>query len=177
VRDPEALRAAFSYHPTYYRTGVDSDDAPTNFFELGMQNSRGFRALKVWLSLRQAGRQGYTRLIADDIALSREMEKALRAHPEMEVVTQNLSICTFRYMPKGAGSLGEEYLNKLNSAILAAIQEGGKAFVSNAVVGGKMLLRACVVNFRTTVEDVRALPGIVAGYGRTIHARIGPRGD
>ena len=47
----------------------ESDDAPTNYFEYGPQNSRGFRALKVWLSLKQAGQEGFSRMIGDDLAL------------------------------------------------------------------------------------------------------------
>ncbi len=67
VRDPEKLRAAFSYHPVYYHFGVEA----TNYFDLGAQNSRGFRALKVWLALQQVGREGYERMISDDIRLAR----------------------------------------------------------------------------------------------------------
>ena len=73
VRDPERLRAAFAYHPPYYHFGQEA----TNFVDFGPQNSRGFRALKVWLALRQAGRSGYARMIGDDIALSRRMHQAV----------------------------------------------------------------------------------------------------
>src|ERR1700733_4239714 len=66
VRDPEKRRAAFSYHPVYYHFGVEA----TNYFDLGPQNSRGFRALKVWLALQQVGREGYERMISDDIRLA-----------------------------------------------------------------------------------------------------------
>ena len=57
VRDPEALRAAFAYHPPYYHF----EERATNYVDYGPQNSRGFRALKVWLALRQVGAAGYRR--------------------------------------------------------------------------------------------------------------------
>jgi glutamate/tyrosine decarboxylase-like PLP-dependent enzyme len=73
VRDPKHLIDSFSFHPAYYHFSDSDGETPTNFHELGMQNSRGFRALKVWLGLRQAGRDGYVRMIRDDIALTETM--------------------------------------------------------------------------------------------------------
>jgi aromatic-L-amino-acid decarboxylase len=75
VRDPEALRRAFSYHPPYYHF----EEQATNYVDFGPQNSRGFRALKVWLALQQAGASGYRRMIEDDIALSRHGGRRRRA--------------------------------------------------------------------------------------------------
>ena len=95
VKRPEDLRNAFSYHPPYYRFG----DEVLNFVDYGLQNSRGFRALKVWLALQHIGRAGYVASIAEDMRLSRKMCDLLQAHPEFEVLTQNLSITTFRYVP------------------------------------------------------------------------------
>jgi aromatic-L-amino-acid decarboxylase len=66
VREPQRLNEAFGYTPAYYRFGTEGDEPPINYYELGMQNSRGFRALKVWLGLRQAGREGYERMIGRD---------------------------------------------------------------------------------------------------------------
>ena len=143
----------------------------TNFHELGPQNSRGFRALKVWLGLRQAGRDGVVRMISDDIELSRALFRAAAAHPELQTGTQGLSIATFRYVPTelatGTGE-AEAALNELNTELLARLQASGEAYLSNAVVGGRFLLRACVVNFRTTLADVEAIPGIVARIGREV---------
>src|SRR5690606_34021127 len=95
VRDPERLRQAFSYHPSYYHF----DEHPPNYVDFGMQNSRGFRALKVWLALQQAGAAGYRESIAADIALSRRLAAAVEAHEELDLRTQNLSITTFRFVP------------------------------------------------------------------------------
>ena len=69
------------------------------FVDLGPQNSRGFRALKVWLALRHAGASGYRRMISDDILLSRALADAVEKRGDLQLVTQDLSITTFRYIP------------------------------------------------------------------------------
>jgi glutamate/tyrosine decarboxylase-like PLP-dependent enzyme len=172
VRDPDALRRAFSYHPPYYHF----EEQATNYVDFGPQNSRGFRALKVWLALRQAGASGYRRMIGDDIALSRAMADAIAAHPELELVTQDLSITTFRYIPaalRGNDSDAvREYIDGLNRTLLDTLQRGGDLFVSNAVVSGRYVLRACIVNFYTTRTDVEAVPGIVVRTGAAIDRNI-----
>ncbi len=95
VRDPELLRAAFAYHPPYYHF----EEQATNYVDYGPQNSRGFRALKVWLALKQVGASGYRKMIGDDIRLSQAMAQAVSGHAELQLVTQDLSIATFRYVP------------------------------------------------------------------------------
>jgi aromatic-L-amino-acid/L-tryptophan decarboxylase len=173
VRDAEALRAAFAYHPPYYHF----EERTTNYVDYGPQNSRGFRALKVWLALRHAGAAGYRRMIADDIALSRAMAEAVQAHAELELVTQALSITTFRYVPadlraRVGDADTEAHLDALNRALLDRLQHDGDVFVSNAVVAGRYLLRACIVNFHTTRADVEAVPAIVARVGREIDREL-----
>ena len=95
VRDPETLRGAFAHGAPYYHFG----ELATNYFEYGLQNSRGFRALKVWLALQQVGRSGYVQMMRDDIHLARALHNLLADYPEIEALSQNLSITTFRYVP------------------------------------------------------------------------------
>jgi glutamate/tyrosine decarboxylase-like PLP-dependent enzyme len=176
VRDPQHLVNAYSFHPEYYHFD-NVEDVAINYYEYGFQNSRGFRALKVWLALRQVGRDGYTEMVRQDIALARALYDAAAAHPELEAVGHSLSITTFRYVPAdlhAGGTAVEEYLNRLNTDLLTAIQTSGKLFVSNAVLGGQFLLRACIVNFRTALGDVEAIPGIVAGLGRDLDRTLRP---
>jgi aromatic-L-amino-acid/L-tryptophan decarboxylase len=176
VREAQRLNDAFAYSPTYYRFETGGDEPPVNYYELGLQNSRGFRALKVWLGLKQAGREGYVRMIGDDCRLAASLHRHVAAHPELEAATLGLSIATFRYVPRdlrGAGA-AESYLNALNEALLARLKKGGQVFVTNAVLDGRFLLRACIVNFRTTEADVAAIPGIVAAAGREVDAELRP---
>jgi aromatic-L-amino-acid decarboxylase len=172
VRDPQHLIDAYSFHPAYYHFSDSGDgEIPTNFHEFGLQNSRGFRALKVWLGLRQAGRDGYIRMIGDDIALTESMYRAVEVHPELEPFTLGLSIATFRFVPADLTLTGperEQYLNELNSALVTRLQSNGEMFVSNAVINGAYVLRACIVNFRTTRVDVEAVPDLVVRTGRAL---------
>ena len=176
VRDPEALRAAFAYHPPYYHF----EERVTNYVDYGPQNSRGFRALKVWLALKHAGAAGYRKMIADDIRLSQTMAQAVSRHADMQLMTQDLSITTFRYVPRDLRTKLTElqvelYLDALNRELVDRLQRGGETFVSNAVVGGHYVLRACIVNFHTAQTDVEAVPDIVARIGRTVDAELRPR--
>jgi len=179
VRDASHLIDAFSFHPAYYHFSDGGDgEVPTNFHELGPQNSRGFRALKVWLGLQQAGRDGYVQMIRDDIGFAEAMYRAVENHPELEAFTLGLSIATFRYVPADLSLTGpdrEQYLNELNSALVTKLQSDGDIFVSNAVINGSYVLRACIVNFRTGLADVRAVPELVVTAGRALAAELQPR--
>lgn len=175
VRDGEALGRAFAYHPPYYHF----EQRAINFVDWGLQNSRGFRALKVWLALRHVGAAGYRRMIADDMRLARAMADAVARHPELQLVTQALSITTFRFVPadlesRAGDATVDRYLNDLNQALLDRLQRGGDLFVSNAVVRGTYALRACIVNFHTDLGDVEAVPEIVVREGRAIDGRERP---
>ena len=179
VRDPAALRGAFSYSPPYYRFTSNSGPhgPPLNYYAFGPQNSRGHRALKVWLALRQGGRAGYVRAIAEDILLARALHDLAIADPELEAWTNSLSITTMRYVPTDVDPRAPgapAYLDRLNEALLDRLQAGGEAYLSNAVVGGTFLLRACVVNFRTTLADIEALATLVVRLGRELDAELRP---
>ena len=177
VRNPRTLPDTFGYTPAYYHFDTEGEEPPINYYELGLQNSRGFRALKVWLGLRQAGREGYARMIDDDCRLAEALFRAVEAHPELEALTLGLSIATFRFVPADLDRSApevEDYLNTLNEALLGRLKLGGELFVTNAVLDGRFVLRACIVNFRTTEADVAAIPAIVAGAGRAVDAKLRP---
>lgn len=179
VRDRKLLHDAFVYHPPYYPWVDESADAPVYFHEYGPQNSRGFRALKVWLALRQVGREGYVRLIREDIAMARRLHELASEAPELEAATCELSIATFRFVPHDlADRTGEpevaSWLDALNEELVSRLMAGGEVFVSNAVVDGRYLLRACVVNFRTGPADVEAVVEVALRIGRAIDAERRP---
>mgnify|MGYP001570379662 FL=1 len=177
VREPRHLTDAFSFSPVYYQFDEGEGWEGQNFYEYGMQNSRGFRALKVWLALAQVGRDGYADMIRDDIELARRIFEAADAHAELEAVTCGLSIATFRFVPAtldAAAPGASDYLDQLNQALVIALQRGGEVFLSNAVLGGNYLLRACIVNFRTSGADCDALTATVVAAGRRLDSELRP---
>lgn len=176
VRRRQDLSDTFSAHPAYYHSAETlGNERPTNFFEYGPQNSRAFRALKVWLGLRHTGRNGAARQIAGNIALAAALAQQIADTAELQLFTRELSITTFRYMPADLTTgdpTVDEYLDRLNMKLVERLQHSGELFVSNAILGGRFLLRACIVNFRTTLADMEALPGVVVRDGRAVDAEL-----
>jgi glutamate/tyrosine decarboxylase-like PLP-dependent enzyme len=163
VRDGRWLTETFATQPSYYGMAGSHGEGMIDYYAMGPQNSRGFRALKVWLTLRQMGRSGYVAAISRNMAQARAMFDALEAEDDFEAVTCRLSIATFRYVPRDLAGRRDEpevadYLDRLNAALMVRVQRSGDLYLSNAVVDGRHLLRACIVNFRTTDEDVRSVP-------------------
>ncbi len=172
VKNPHYLIDTFSSHPEYYNFSNNEEDFAQNYYEYGLQNSRGFRALKVWLTLQQVGRSGYIKLISEDIALAELLFKLAKNHPELEGITHNLSITTLRYIPLKFDETNKGYINKLNEAILNELQQGGEAFLSNAIVKEKFCLRGCIVNFRTSKKDIEEIIEIIVRVGNKIHQKL-----
>ena len=173
VKDPNHLIETYSSHPVYYNFSNNDEPSTQNFYEYGLQNSRGFRALKVWMILQQVGRNGYIKMIGEDIELSKLLFKLAEKNAELEAITQNLSITTLRYVPQDYNTENKEaYLNKLNEALLNDLQQGGEVFLSNAVVNEKYCLRSCIVNFRTSEKDIEEIIEIIVREGRKVHDKL-----
>ncbi|MEM7123853.1 MAG: aminotransferase class V-fold PLP-dependent enzyme [Pseudomonadota bacterium] len=178
VRDSRVLTEAFATNPSYYAMAVEEGGEPiTDYYAMGLQNSRGLRALKVWLTLKQMGRDGYRRAIARNMAQARMMFEALDAADDFEAATCQLSITTFRYVPRNlVGRVLEPavsaYLNNLNAALMMRVQRSGDLYLSTAVVDDRQLLRACIVNFRTTDDDVRSVPERVRCLAEPLDAEM-----
>ena len=138
----------------------------------GPDFSRGFAALRIWLSLLAHGRVAYGRRISHDAALARYLGELVEEHPDFELMTPvKLSICCFRYAP--AALRGDQAaLDRLNERIMAAIHADGRVYCSNAVLDGRFCLRACIVNFRTEGEHVELLLEVAAEHGRRLAHRV-----
>ncbi len=170
VRDAAPMRDAFSLVPPYLRTdGSASGIGGLPWFsEFGFQQTRGFRALKVWMALKHHGLSGYAEAISRDIALAEHLATRVAAASDLELAApRSLSIVCFRYAPPGLRGDGER-LNSVNKALLEAIQMGGQAFLSSTTLGGRFVLRACIVNPRASRKDIDALVDLV----RTAGARL-----
>ena len=172
VKNPQQLIDTYSTHAAYYNFDNGTDEPALNYYEYGFQNSRGFRALKVWMALQQAGKNGYVKMINDDIELAELLFEEAQKHPELEAVAQNLSITTLRYVPLNyiqSNNSDETYLNSLNEKLLNQLQQQGEVFLSNAVIADKYCLRACIVNFRTSKKDIHEVIEIVVREGRKLY--------
>lgn len=175
VKNPKHLIDTYSSHPEYYNFSLSEEGGSLNYFEYGLQNSRGFRALKVWLALQQIGSDGYVKLIREDIALSEYFYELAGKHSELEAVTQNLSIATLRFIPEKfeeKGERNEAYLNALNEELVNTLQHGGEVFLSNAIVQNKYCMRTCIVNFRTSKKDIEECIEIIVNEGRKVHLSL-----
>ncbi len=166
VRDAAAMRDAFSLVPSYLRT----DGSPTGvgglpwFSEYGVQQTRGFRALKVWMALKHRGLDGYAAAIERNIALAEHLAARIREHPDLELIASGMSVVCFRYAPPTLRA-DLDRLDALNKALLEDVQLGGRAFLSSTVLRGRFVLRACIVNPRTAREDVDALLDLICETG------------
>jgi len=120
-------------------------------------------------------------MIGEDIQLARDLLRYLANYPDLEAMTQGLSITTFRYVPLDLkpdldSASVSAYLNTLNQELLTRLEKSGEAFLSNALIEGKFALRLCVVNFRTSQEDIKILPGLICRLGREVDAQLRANG-
>lgn len=169
IRDGAAARDAFSLVPPYLRTDDDPHgvNGPVWFSELGFEQTRPFRALKVWMMLRYFGVDGYRELIEHDLAMAARLADAVRARPELELLAHGLSIVCFRCAPPGTAR-GPDELDALNRRLMTAVQLGGRSFLSGTVIRGAFALRACIVNPATQEQDVDALVDEVLAAARDL---------
>lgn len=167
-RDERAVRGVLqSPDADYIKVHEQETDEAFAFWDYGVELSRRFRALKIWLTLRYYGTRRVAAAIAKDNRLAAELGALVEAADDFELLAPvELSVCCFRYVPPGAQS--EEGLNELNARVMHGVQRGGRAYVSNVMLGGRYGLRACVTNFRTTSRDIRATLDIVREAAHTL---------
>ena len=186
LRDAAAARKPFVAEGEYVKVHETAESESFAFWDYGIELSRRFRALKVWMTLRYYGARRIAEAIAEDMAMAKYMAEKVEADPEFELLAPvQLSICCFRYVPASlratlaaANSNGERNeqnsrLNRLNERIMHRVQRGGKAYLSNAMLRGKFALRACVINFRTTRADIDLTLDVVRDAAREIETQGG----
>jgi glutamate/tyrosine decarboxylase-like PLP-dependent enzyme len=179
VRDAEAMRSTFSLVPPYLRTDgkLEGVGGLPWFSEFGFQQTREFRALKVWMALKYHGLAGYRASIERDISFAQKLAGRLRESGEFEVFEpQSLSIVCFRFAPR---EFRREALviDQMNKAVLEEVQLGGQVFLSSTMIDGRFWLRACIVNHRARVEDMETLVDVVSDRGRAARRRMEEAAD
>jgi glutamate/tyrosine decarboxylase-like PLP-dependent enzyme len=172
VRDGPVHRDAFSIRANYLATddrGLTAGGLP--FADLGIDLTRSFKALKVWMSLRAHGVGAYARLIEQNVAHARHLAALVEADPALELLAPvALNVVCFRYAPRGVDEAG---LDALNREILLRLQERGIAVPSGTTVRGRFAIRVANVNHRSRREDFDLLARSVAELGREIESEGG----
>ena len=169
VRHPDVHRATFAVAPSYLGATPRGPAAGGVLFaDLGVQLSRGFRALKVWMAFQTHGADLIGRIIAQNVAQVRYLASLVDAHPELErLAPAPLNICCFRFVAPG---LETDALNALNQEILWRLQESGIALPSHTVLDGRFAIRVANTNPRTRREDFDILVQAVVDIGREVLA-------
>jgi glutamate/tyrosine decarboxylase-like PLP-dependent enzyme len=170
-RDAAPAKAAFSTEEAdYIKTHGYVDEEAFAFWDYGVELSRRFRALKVWLTLQYYGTRRLAEAISQDISLAAYLGELVSEASDFELLAPvELSICCFRYVPRTGMSDAE--LNELNEGVMGLVQKGGRAYVSNATVNGRFALRACITNFRTTKADIEETIAAVRDAGKSFTQR------
>jgi glutamate/tyrosine decarboxylase-like PLP-dependent enzyme len=176
VRSEPLLRDTFSLVPSYLRVPQDRGFGNLPWFsEYGFQQTRGNRALKLFVTLSQLGRAGARQLVTRHCLLAQRLAQRVQAHPALELLADvPLSIVCFRYRPadRRADSDGDEAardaLNALNRELLNVLVEQGRVFLSGTLLRGCFALRACVLHHATTEADIDAVIDAVVDAGRAL---------
>jgi len=166
VRDAQLLREAFSLVPPYLRTEPDRGFGGLPWFsEYGVQQTRDFRALKLWMTLQHLGRDGARGLVERHIALAQHLAGLVDAAPDLErLAPVELSVVCFRHAPAHLRG-DDDGLNALNKRVMEEVQASGAAFLTQTTLRGRFALRACILHYDTTEADVAALVDVVRETG------------
>ncbi len=165
VKDVSTLERAFAVRHDILQDTIWGANHP-NFSDRGLQLSRSFRALKVWMSVQTFGMVAFRRAVSKGMELAVQAEEYVRESPHLEMLTPvSLGIVCFRVNPGDAG-LEERTLEEVNRTVLARIFWDDKAFFSSTLLKGKFALRFCIINHNTTWDDVRETLEVIERFGR-----------
>ncbi len=169
VHEPGRLAATFRKFPEYLASDPESPfPGPAWFAERGVELSRGFKALKVWMGVKTHGRRAYAAQIENDVRLARFVADEASRRKDLERLAEPvLSIANFRYRPAGR-ALADADLDRINRKIINRLVADGSFFLAPTILKGKTTLRVSITNFRTTEADLVALLDEVERVGREI---------
>jgi len=168
VRDRGALRRAHAMQASYMPP-MQTEDELVDFCEMGPELSREWRGLRVWLPFKLHGAQAFREALDEKLDLAAFAAATLREHPEIEMIAEaELSLLAFRWRPPGV--TGETEIEAANRALLQAVNDKQRVFLTGASAGGRFFLRICVLSFRTHRDRIDAcLEDLAAGI-----AALGP---
>lgn len=166
VRDASAHRNAFAVTPEYLESTPRGLASGQWLHDFGLQTSRGFRALKIWMALKEHGVEKFGRLIDQNIAQARYLASLIEAEPALELtVPTTINIVCFRHRVEGAS---EEQLKAFNTELMLRLQEEGIAALSDTTIHGRHCLRVAITNHRTRRDDLDLLVRETLRIGREV---------
>lgn len=167
VRDASAHHSSFAVTPEYLESTRRGLASGPWLHEYGLQTTRGFRALKVWMALKEHGVGKFGRLIDQNIAQARHLTGLVKAEPLLELVAPtSINVVCYRYRPDGVDGGA---LKAMNTEIMIRLQEEGTAAISDTTVHGKHCLRVAISNHRTRHDDLNLLVRETVRLGNEIH--------
>ncbi len=170
VRSEKAHRTAFSLTPEYLAHETRGLPAGHWFSDYGLQLSRQFRALKVWMSIKEHGLDRFGRMIARNVEQAHYFGQLVEQDPTLELLAPiGMDIVCFRFNP---GNLDDQALNALNKEILMQLQEQGIAAPSYTTLNGRYCLRIAIANHRSRQEDFDLLAREVVRIGRELVSHL-----
>jgi glutamate/tyrosine decarboxylase-like PLP-dependent enzyme len=154
ARDASLLKATFNTMAEYLEDTKRAEDVEINFYDYGVQLTRSFRALKLWLSLKTFGAAAFREAIDRGFAMAEFAERLLRESGRWQIVSPaTMGIVTFRYVAEGRA---ESEVNEIHRRMVEAMAADGFAFANSTALRGRTVMRLCTINPRTTEEDIRA---------------------
>jgi aromatic-L-amino-acid/L-tryptophan decarboxylase len=168
VRDGKRQFDTFTLHGDYLQVTTRGILAGPFMADYGFELSRGFRALKLWMSLKEQGVEKFGALVDQHVGMGRYLADLVRADPRLELMAPApINIVCFRFRSTGGS---EEELKALNTEIMLRIQESGVALPTDTTLRGRHSLRAAIVNHRTRPEDLEMLVAEVLHLGEALQA-------
>jgi aromatic-L-amino-acid/L-tryptophan decarboxylase len=178
VREGRLMRETFRILPDYMRDAA-REEKEINFCDYGLQLTRSFRALKVWMAVKTYGAGRLRKVIDQCLDLTEYAAQLFAQSPRFDIVTApSLGVFTFRYVPARlpVGVEREGYLNKLNDSLTARIIGSRRIMLSSTRLEGRHVLRFCVLNHRSRKEDIRAAREIIMELGEEVEQTMAERG-
>jgi glutamate/tyrosine decarboxylase-like PLP-dependent enzyme len=154
---------------------VEREEREVNFCDYGLQLTRSFRALKVWMAVKTYGIARIREIIGQCLDLAEYAAQWFQEGPQLEIITPpSLGVFTFRYVPSVTppGQEREAFLNRLNDALIARIIASRRLMLSSTRLEGRHVLRFCVLNHRSRQEDVRAARDIILQLGSEVEKSL-----
>ncbi len=180
IRNRQNALRTFGRSGDYARVIGGAPGEEFAFFEHGIELSRRFRALKIWIAFKCYGVDTLSACIEKNLRMAQELKRLVESHPDLDLMAPvELSIVCFRYVParirgllenanRSTQTRCEALLNDINRSLMIKLQREGVAYVSNALLDGRFVLRPCILSYRTELADLQILVREVVRLGKEI---------